>query len=160
MPAKKESKLGPYLDALKAWLPSVRIRTAEWAEACRAEPALIWQTPAVRYATYVTLALLALWLLRVIIGAATPREVIERAETADFHVVCTNPDCGHHFVINRKFRFKSFPVVCPKCSQQKGVQAVRCVGGPRDGAWVAAERNERGELVGPDCAVPVESATD
>lgn len=154
MPVEKDPKLGMYIDALKAWLPSVRLRAAEWVEACREEPALIWQTPAVRYLVYTCGGMVALWIVLALIGSMAPKDVVPRARTADFHVVCTNPSCGKHFVINRKFGFDDFPVDCPRCQQRTGEQAVRCTGGPRDGAWVPAKLNDQGQLVGALCDVP------
>ncbi|MCB9865320.1 MAG: hypothetical protein H6816_01580 [Phycisphaerales bacterium] len=154
MPVEKEPKLGIYIDAFKAWLPTVRLRVVEWAEACREEPALIWQTNAVRYTTYACGGLLAIWLLVGIVDRFGPEKVAAPARTADFHVVCTNPDCGHHFVINRKFGFHKFPVTCPECKKETGERAVRCVNGPRNGQWVPATVDEHGQLVGALCSEP------
>jgi hypothetical protein len=153
MPVEKDPKLGLYIDALKAWLPTVRIRLVAWAEACREEPTLIWQTPAVRYTVYGLGGLLTVWMVGAFIGMFAPADAIPRARTADFHVVCTNPRCGHHFLINRKFGFDDFPVKCPRCAQITGAQAIRCNGGPRDGAWVAASTDAEGRWYGPDCQV-------
>jgi hypothetical protein len=158
MPVEKDPKLGLYIDAFKAWLPTLRMRLAAWFDACRAEPVLIWQTPAVRYATYLTGGLIAAWVLSSVLSWTAPPDAPETATTADFHVVCTNPTCGHHFVINRKFGFRKFPVTCPRCQQPTGERAVRCAGGPRDGEWVRATETEKGVWIGAECsASPAQS---
>lgn len=154
MPVEKDPKLGLYIDAFKAWLPTVRIRLAAWAEACREEPVLIWHTPAIRYSTYAVGALIGLWVVTSFVGMWAPKNVIPPARTADFHIVCTNTACRHHFVINRKFGFDDFPVTCPKCKKETGERAVRCAGGPRDGEWVAATLDANDQLIGADCSVP------
>jgi len=154
MPVEKDPKLGLYVDALKAWLPTVRERFTAWGQACREEPSLIWQTPAVRYTTYVVGGLLASWLLVSVVNMFAPQNATAPARTADFHVICTNTGCGHQFVVNRKFGFDKFPVVCPRCQKATGERAIRCSGGPRDGAWVRATETPDGRLVGADCDAP------
>ena len=87
MPVEKDPKLGLYIDAFKAWLPTVRVRFGEWVEACREEPALIWQTTAVRYTVFTCGGLLVLWLVVSMFGLLKPSDVRPAARTADFHVV-------------------------------------------------------------------------
>ena len=40
-------ELDAYLDAFRAWLPTVKLRFLAWLEACREQPILIWHTSAV-----------------------------------------------------------------------------------------------------------------
>ncbi len=159
MPVGDESKLGQYIDAFKEWLPSVRLRLGEWVDVCRAEPALIWQTPAVRYTTYATLALIGVYILSAVAGLFGPARVAEPARTADFNVVCTNPACGHHFVINRKFGYDDFPVQCPKCRQETGARALRYKDGPCAGQWAPVQTGDAGQLQLPPC-VPAPPMAD
>ncbi|MFH0980893.1 MAG: hypothetical protein V2A79_05070 [Planctomycetota bacterium] len=137
MPVQKESKLGLWLTVLREGWLSVRARFDEWKDAVCENPALIWATPAVRYATYTVGGLIALWVLTWGLGKLQPPSTARPpAKTADFHVRCTNPACGDHFVINRKFGFDDFPVVCPKCKQKTGAQAWRCVSSTCHSRWV------------------------
>jgi hypothetical protein len=139
MPVEKEPKLGLYIDAIKEWLPSVWVRFAEWVQACREEPALIWETTAVRIATYcagaVVVVLLVSGLMHVFAPGGPPP--VPMAETADFRVICVNPACGFEFVIQRDFDFDRFPVECAKCGQKAGQRAVRCNSEQCKGRWVA-----------------------
>lgn len=141
MPVDRQHKLGLIVDALKEWLPTVRVRFNEWVEACREEPALVWQTPVVRYATYTLGGIVLAFTLLGVVDLFAPGgpEPVPRARTADFHVVCSDPACGYHFVISRKFRFDSFPVQCPKCKQLTGQQARRCNSELCGGRWVAPQ---------------------
>lgn len=139
MPAEKPSKLSEWIQALREGAPGVKIHAAAWLEACRNEPALIWRTPAVRIVVFVIAAVLLVksvgWGFTLLApGGAEP---VPRAETADFHVVCTNPDCGKQFVINREFGFDDFPVTCPFCRKQSGASARNCNSTTCKGRWVA-----------------------
>jgi hypothetical protein len=120
------------------WLPSARQRSAEWVASVREEPALIWQTPAIRYGVYavglVIVALILQWGIG-FISAGGPG-VQPPAKTASFHVLCSN--CQHSFVINRKFGFDSFPVECPKCHQHTGQRAYQCFSNTCKGRWTYA----------------------
>ena len=70
-------------------------------------------------------------------------EVQEQATTTDHRVICTNPDCGAMFVIDRPFRFDKYPVTCPKCSKKTGQPAIRCNSATCRGRWVV--RRAQGE---------------
>lgn len=151
MPVQKESKIAEWIAALREGWPGVRVRFDEWKDTVRENPALIWATPAVRYPVYGIGALLAVWALTWAVGQLQPPEAVPPAETADFHVLCTNPECGHHFVINEEFDFDDFPVVCPKCKKKTGQRAVRCASQTCRGRWVVPEK--RGdEYYCPYCA--------
>ena len=117
MPAEKESRIAMWLEAVRAWAPTVRIRFAEWWTLVRQEPILLWHTPAIRYAAFAIGLVLALGLVTWVVGAFVPPlppGTTEPARTAQFHVLCADPTCAHHFVIERKFRFDDFPVACPR----------------------------------------------
>jgi hypothetical protein len=135
MAQEEQNKLAEWLHLLRSQMPTLRRQAVEWADEVRAEPRLLWETPAVRYATYVTVGLLLLLVVSGIpsmFGPPLPPSAKAVANTADYHVLCTNADCGHHFVINRKFGFDRFPVRCPKCQQETGRQAIHCT----CGRWV------------------------
>ena len=152
MPAERPSRLTEWISALREALPAVKIHLAAWIDACRGEPRLIWQTPAVRIITYVLLGVLGVKTISWGIGLWTPggTEPVPIATTADFHVVCTNKACARHFVINRAFDFDDFPVRCPFCGKQTGYHARRCTSGTCHGAWVVP-RNRDGRLTCPRC---------
>ena len=136
MPVQKESRLGQWIVALREGWPTVRARMDEWTVAVRQEPALIWATPAVRYTVYVLGGLVAVYLLTWGVGQFQPPEAAPLAETADFHVLCTAPGCGHHFIINEEFGFDDFPVPCSKCGKESGRRAVRCASKTCGRRWV------------------------
>ncbi len=138
MPVDKESRLALWIGAVREWAPTVRPRLVEWWEVIRENPVLIWQTPAVRYSVYGLGLIVAVLVLQWGASLLLPPQMVgsEPARTAQFHVLCSNPSCGHHFVIERKFKFKDFPVQCPKCHQQTGHRAVRVNTGPDRGKWV------------------------
>ena len=150
MPVSRESKLSQAIDAFREWLPTVRVRFNEWFYACREEPILIWHTPVIRYGTYVLAAAVGAWVISFVVSLASPGgpDPVPRANTADFHVICA--DCGHHFVINRKFSFDDFPVKCAKCGHEAGRQAMQCFSKTCKGAWVAVDERA-GDLVCSKC---------
>lgn len=140
MPVYKESRFSEYLAAVKAWGATARAHAVNWKEAVREEPALIWQTPAIRYSVYGVGAFLGLCTLLWGLSLFHPPRVEPPARTADFHVVCTNAACARHFVINRKFGFDDFPVLCPACQQKTGQQALRCASKACGGKWVVPKQ--------------------
>lgn len=139
MPVGKDSKLAEIIIALRAYLPTLGMRLKEWWSTCRAEPILFWHTPAVRFSVYGIGTLVALKLLLITVNAFVPQNgnAQPRAETADFHVVCSDPACGEHFVIRERFKFDDFPVKCRKCGKETAVRAMRCFSTTCRGAWVA-----------------------
>jgi len=117
---------------------------------------LVWQTPAIRYATYAVGGIILVSVFGWFAGLlAPPPPAGARAEatTADFHVVCTNPSCGIHFAVRRPFGFDDFPVRCPKCKQETGFPARRCVSKTCNGKWVVPEKVD-GVLRCPICGTP------
>ena len=139
MPVYKESKFAEYRVAFKEWRDTAKTRLGEWKDAVREEPALIWQTTAIRYTVYALGGFMALFSVLWLLSLFQPAEVRPPARTADFHVLCTNRACGRHFVINRKFNFDDFPVVCPECQQKTGYQAMRCTSKQCGGRWVISK---------------------
>ncbi len=138
MPVEKESRIARWIAALREWAPTIRPRLEEWWEIIRQNPMLIWQAPAVRYSAYGLGLIVALLVLRWGTSSLLPPQMVggEPARTAQFHVLCSDPACGHHFVIERKFKFKDFPVQCPKCRQKTGYRAIQVHSGPDRGKWI------------------------
>lgn len=131
-----------WLLARKQW-PVARQHFERWLEAVREEPRLIWETVAIRYSVYGLGAILLATVVVKGVGMITPpppASAKAAASTADFHVVCAQPQCGHHFVIHRKFGFRGFPVECPKCKQKTGAQARKCPSPACQGQWVAPSK--------------------
>ena len=147
MAQEKPSRMVEWLLLFRTQAPVVRQHLADWWAECREEPRLIWATPAVRYATYLVGGLIAIQLVLMsvsMIAPPPPPAARPQATTADFHVVCADPDCDHHFVIHRKFGFDSFPIECPQCHGETGVQARRCNSPDCQGRWVAPVREDGG----------------
>jgi len=141
MPVDKESKLSELMGVVRERAPEMRHRFVEWAGQCREEPAIIWRTAAVRYATYALAGIIVALILRAIMAQfAGNVPDVTYAQTADFHVSCTNAACGHDFIINREFEFDDFPVPCPKCKKATGVQSRRCFSEQCGGRWVAPKK--------------------
>ena len=148
MAQEDRKRLVEWLEIVRAQVPIVREQIADWAGEVRQQPGLLWETPAVRYATYLTGGMLLLWIgigvTRTL--APVPSTVQVEATTADFHVVCTDPACGRHFVIHKKFGFRDFPVACPACRKQTGAQARPCNTPACGGRWVVPTRRDGGDF--------------
>lgn len=158
MAQERPNRLAEWVVLLREQVPVVRRHLSEWAKACWEEPRLIWETSAVRYATYLLAGMIGLWgVVTMADLIAPPRPVSARPEAtqADFHVICSNPDCRHHFVIRRKFGFRKFPVRCPKCGREMGEQARRCTSKACQGRWVLPAKRE-GLAVCPRCGEPLD----
>ena len=142
MAQEKPNKLLEWYLALREHAPTLREGFSKWLEAVRAEPVLVWQTPAVRYTVYVLGGLLLAWFLSTAATLVTPPPPIgarEVATSADFHVICSDPYCRKHFVIRRAFGFSSFPVRCPHCEQSTGLRALPCTDDDCTHRWVLPE---------------------
>ncbi len=153
MAQEDPNRLAEWLAIVRAQAPVLRDRVGEWIAAVRQEPALLWQTAAARYAVYVFGATLLLWGGQAGIGMLTlplPPEASKAATTADFHVVCSNASCGHHFVIHREFGFRRFPIECPRCTRATGVRARPCNSTECRGRWVPPTGDE-GATICPHC---------
>jgi len=148
MPPRDRNRIVAWYLLLKdEWLPGQRQKLGEWARACREEPVLIWETPQVRWGVICVSGLLAVLLVVWFVGWMVPdlpASAKPQAKTANFHVVCTNPACKHHFLIERKFGFDHFPVVCPRCKEKTGQLGLRCHSEKCGGKYVAAvKRGDR-----------------
>lgn len=142
------NRLGEWYEALREQVPVVRKGFSDWREQVREEPSLIWQTPAVRYVVYGVGAAITLWVVTFAIALITPpppKGARAQATTADFHVVCTESGCGHHFVMHRDFGFDDFPVKCGECGKLSGYSARPCNSAKCGGRWVAPVVTETGK---------------
>lgn len=140
MAQEKPNPISEWLMAARTNVPVVREHFREWLAAVREEPRLIWETTFVRYVTYFVGGLVIIWMVNFAIEMFTPPPPAgtrPQAVTADFHVICTEPTCGHHFVIHRPFGFHGFPVQCPACKKETGMSARRCTSPTCGGRWVA-----------------------
>ena len=138
--------------------PIARRYLNAWLDAVREEPTLIWQTPAVRYTAYGISGLVSIYLFLSIpscFSSTSTSQIKPQATTADFHVVCSDRECRHHFVINRDFGYRKFPVRCPKCEQPTGAQARLCVSKTCRRRWVAPEQYDD-RLYCPRCEEPLD----
>lgn len=147
MAQEKPNPIVEWFHAVRERAPLLREQFGDWISAAREEPALIWQTVAVRYAAYGAAGLVSLWLVSFLpsmIGPPPPANSRPAAESADFHVVCSEPECGRHVVIHRKFGFQGFPVECPTCKKATGAQARQCNSSTCGGRWVAPAREDSG----------------
>lgn len=158
MAQEKPNWLSEWLLTARTQVPILRQHFRDWVTACREEPRLIWETVAVRYATYGIGALVTVQVVLSVVGTIAPpppASAKPTATTADYHVLCTNPECGEHFVIHRPFGFGKFPVECPACRQPRGMAARRCTSELCLGRWVAPVKTSDGWQC-PRCARPME----
>lgn len=140
MAQERPNRLAEWLMLLRQNAPVAREQLKEWVGAVRQEPRLLWEMPGVRYFVYGAGGLIATWLVVLFVGLLTPPPppgAREPAIVADFHVVCANPGCGYHFVIQRPFGFSGFPVVCDRCKTETGMPGRRCYSENCQGRWVA-----------------------
>lgn len=153
MAQEDKHRLAEWLLIVRDSIPMARERLGIWFGAVREEPSLFWQTVSIRYATYALGLLALLWGVGALAGMlapALPANAKPAAVSADFHVICAESACGHHFMIHREFGFGKFPVACPKCEKKTGRHALRCFANHCQGAWVAPVEKE-GRLHCPDC---------
>jgi len=158
MAQEKPNRMAEWVVVVRNRMPVLRHRFGDWVEAVRAEPVLIWQTPAVRYSAYAAGGVVGAWLVVTVASVfllAPPPGAEPQAVSADFHVLCTNPDCATHFVIHRAFGFDAFPVECPTCRRASGVRAERCHFPACGGRWVAPVERD-GVPVCPHCGEPMD----
>jgi len=158
MAQENRNRLAEWLVLLRQQAPVVRRQFSGWLESVREEPALFWQTVAVRYVAYGLAGLALVWAVSAFSRMIVPpphASAKPAATTADFHVVCSNRQCLHHYVIHRKFGFRGFPVRCPRCEQKTGMQARRCNSPICQGRWVPAQERD-GRTYCPECNQPIE----
>lgn len=158
MAQEKQSRLEEWAGIVRAQIPVVRERFDTWVAGVAEDPSLLWQTATVRYTVYVFGAVILFWAVSGVAHMVTPplpANARPEATTADFHVICANPECGHHFVIHRDFAFDQFPVACPKCKRATGMQARRCNSPTCRGRWVPPESRD-GHSYCPVCGAEFE----
>jgi len=139
MAQEKPNRWVEWLLLIRERAPEIRTRFNEWFYSCREEPRLIWQTPPVRYAVFGLSGLIVIWIVVGLVetfAPAPPAAAQPEATTAVYHVLCTSPDCGEHFAIERHFGFRDFPVECPKCGRKTGERAFKCNSQTCQGRWV------------------------
>jgi len=159
MAHEKPNRLSEWILIVRAQVPVWRAHLVKWFEAVREEPRLIWETPAVRFSTYGLAAIIFFSIITSIpnwVASPMPEGASEPATTADFHVVCSNPDCGYHFVVDRELGFDDFPVLCPRCEQQTAHKARRCMSAKCRGRWVIPQQSQGDGLCCPVCGEPFE----
>jgi len=153
MAQEDRNRLAEWFTLIREHVPALRQRMRQWVVEAHEEPSVLWQTPAVRYSTYVTGGLVLAWIIQWGISLAVPpppASARPEATTADFHVLCANPACGYHFVVQREFGFSDFPIPCPRCSQETGQKARLCTSDACRGRWVAPTTSD-GEARCPRC---------
>lgn len=139
MAQEERNRWTEWLEVARVQAPVLRERVAEWLAAARENPALIWQSAVIRYATFCAGGILLIWIA---LGVAhslvppPPASARPAATAADYHVVCANAECGKHFQVHREFGFAGFPVECVKCKEVTGVRARRCNSSVCGGRWV------------------------
>ncbi len=153
MAQERPNRLTEWAHLLRDQLPVAREQVRKWLTAVRQEPGLVWNTAATRYAILGFGAVVILWVMYGLAGLLAPSQEGARpaAITADFHVVCSDYQCRHHFAIHREFGFHKFPVVCPKCQQATGREARICNSQMCRGRWVAPQEDD-GRLYCPECS--------
>lgn len=157
MAQERPNRLVEWLLHARRSAPVVRQHLEDWVEACKQEPRLIWETAAVRYATYLVSGLILVKIASTTVAAlAPPPPALARpaATKADFHVLCTEAGCGTHFVIHRRFGFRDFPVACPTCGKAKGYWARPCASATCRGTWVVPVEDRVGRRC-PRCGGPM-----
>jgi len=153
MAQEERNRLVEWYEILRKQVPVVRETVVDWIAAVREEPRLLWATPAVRMTTYVIGGLALVWTAGWLASSLVPpppANAKSAATTADFHVVCANPECYHHFVVHRPMGFRQFPITCPRCNQESGMRARRCNSDTCRGRWVP-DRQPDGSTACPFC---------
>ena len=145
MAQERPNRFAEWVALLRQNAPMVRDQLKDWLGEVREEPRLLWETPAIRYATYGIAGVVVSWILVLLVGFLTPPPppgAGNAAVTADFHVVCADPACRYNFVIQRKFGFDDFPVPCNRCKKETGVSGRRCYSESCQGRWVAPAKTD------------------
>lgn len=145
MAQEQRNRFVEWLLLVREQAPALRERLASWVAAVREEPWVFWDTTAVRYATYGVGGLILVIIvsrLPSMIAPPPPPDARAAATSADYHVICTNPDCGLHFVVREKFGFHGFPLRCPRCKERTGERALRCNSKACKGRWVVPQEIE------------------
>ena len=146
-----------WLHVARANWPVYRQQLADWWAEVREDPQLILGAPWLRYVGYVVGGIVLLLVGRGLlawIGPPPSDSAERRVQHVDYHVICTNPDCGHHFVLRREKGYGRWPATCPACEQRTGEEALRCNSPACQGRWVLPIE-EDGRLICPHCREPL-----
>lgn len=139
------NRLAEWIVILRKKLPVARQHFNDWIETVRDEPILLWETSAIRYATYGLGLALVVWIamqgLEMFV-LPIPSNAGPTTTTADFHVVCSDAECEYHFVIHRTFGFKKFPIDCSQCRRRTGAKARKCNSSECLGRWIAPDKRD------------------
>ena len=158
MAQERPNRLVELVALVRKNAPILREQARDWISEVREEPRLLWEASAIRYLTYGIGAILSIWLVISVVETLTPPPPAgARPEStiADYHVVCSDPACGYHFVVQREFGYRGFPIQCAKCAKQAGVSARRCNSSTCLGRWVAPVE-VHGASRCPDCGAAME----
>lgn len=140
MAQERPNRLAEWILLVRQNAPIAKEQFKVWVGEVRAEPHLLWETTAVRYATYGVIGLAGSWALVLFVGFLTPAPppgARAPAVTADFRVVCADSACGYNFVVRREFGFDDFPILCDRCKKETGLQGRQCHSASCRGRWVA-----------------------
>ncbi len=154
MAQERPNRLVEWVMLIRKNVPILREQARDWALEVRDEPRLLWEAAAIRYVAYGVVAVFLVWGVTFAVGMLTPPPPAgarAQATTADYHVICSDPSCGYHFVIQREFGFHGFPIQCPMCKKQAGASARRCNSSSCGGRWVAPVESN-GKMKCPACA--------
>ena len=157
MAQEKPNPIKEWLALLKEQWPVVREQLGVWVQRVREDPHLLWRNPrsALRHLHH--LRPTGLWIVSGLTASLLPAvepEIQDEVQLADFHVICSDEACGHHFVIRKPPGFHRFPVKCPKCEQEIGMRALPCNSSTCQGKWVIPEEID-GQLHCPVCGAPL-----
>jgi hypothetical protein len=142
VPVGKESKIAAWIHALREYAPSAKVQAVELGQRIRENPAQLWHSPVARYTAITLAGVMALLIIRLVVGALTPplpKNAGEPSDTAIFYIMCSDPGCskcGEPMAIQRKHDFDRFPVTCPACGKKTGQRAHKAKSGPHKGKWM------------------------
>lgn len=108
----------------------------QWRSDVREDPSLLWRSAVIRIPAWIIIGLALYFGLRGLLGGifSGPTDVGDSTPLATLYVVCTNPDCAHHFQTRRPIDFADWPIACPVCNQMTVQRARLC---PKCRHWVA-----------------------
>lgn len=102
----------------------------QWREDLRQDPALLWQTPAVRIVLWIVLGIILVsglyWAIATFTPSGTDSLFVEPTPLATLYVACTNPDCRAHYNTKQPMDFDSWPLKCEQCGSESVYRAKLC----------------------------------
>lgn len=145
MAQERPNRLAELLALARQGLPTLREQARMALARLRAEPGRVWEVAAVRYAVYGLVGLIATWILAFVVGLISPPPppgARDPARSADFRIVCGDPQCGYNYVLRREFGYEGFPAACHRCKKVTGVPGRRCFSPRCEGRWIAPVESE------------------